>query len=217
MDDHNIFFKGYRFKPKKIIKMEIISFLGNIFSPKIRETNSKYIQLGCGNNIAKNFDNLDFFPMRFKEILSYKHIAHDLRKPLRYKNETFFGAFTEHTLEHLYYDEAINLLKEIKRILKPGSIFRCTVPDLRKYVEFYNNGVKKNFFKKFNYKAQAFYNLTQNYGHRSVWDYEILSSKLLEVGFNTVVQKEYKEGEDLNLLLDLELRKDETLYVECKA
>ena len=47
--------------------------------------------------------------------------------------------------------------------------------------------------------------------------FEILSSKLLEVGFNSVVQKEYKEGEDLNLLLDLELRKDETLYVECKA
>ena len=63
MEDHNIFFKGYRFKPKKIIKMEIISFLGNIFSPKIRETNSKYIQLGCGNNIAEGFErssNADF-------------------------------------------------------------------------------------------------------------------------------------------------------------
>ena len=217
MDDHNIFFKGYRFKPKKIIKMEIISFLGNVFSPKIRETNSKYIQLGCGNNIAEGFDNLDFYPMRFKEIFQHKHIAHDLRKPLRYKNDTFLGAFTEHTLEHLYYDEAINLLKEIKRILKPGSIFRCTVPDLQKYIEFYNNGAKINFFKKFNFKAEAFYNLTQNYGHRSVWDYEMLSSNLLEVGFNSVVQKKYKEGEDINLLLDLELRKDETLYVECKA
>ena len=48
-------------------------------------------------------------------------------------------------------------------------------------------------------------------------DYEILSSKLLEVCFNSVEQRGYKEGENPNLLLDLELRKEETLYVECKA
>ena len=74
--------------------------------------------------------------MRFKEILSYKHIAHDLRKPLDIKMKRFLVHLQNTLLEHLYYDEAINLLKEIKRILKPGSIFRCTVPDLRKYVEF---------------------------------------------------------------------------------
>ena len=61
-------------------------------------------------------------------------------------------------LEHLYYDEAINLLIEIKRILKPGFIFRCTVPDLEIHVDFYNNNLKDDVFDKFTYKAQAFFN-----------------------------------------------------------
>ena len=217
MDHHNILFKGYRARPKKMIKMNIVSFIGSIISPKIRKTNNQYIQIGCGSNLPKNFDNLDFFPLRFKEIFSKKHIGHDIRKSLPYEDHVFEGAFLEHTLEHLYYDEALNLLKEIKRVLKPGYICRCTVPDLKKYIDFYNNNLTNDFFDKFTYKAQAIYCLTQNYAHRSVWDYELLSKKMIEVGFKEIVQKKYKEGENSALLLDLESRKLETLYIECKS
>ena len=217
MDDHDILFKGYRFRAKKQIKANLISFIGGVLSPKIRKTQNKYIQLGCGSELKENFDNLDFYPMRFKEIGNFKHIYHDLRRPLPYENEKFEGAFSEHTLEHLYYDEALNLLKEIKRILKPGAIFRCTVPDLEKYIDFYNGNLSDNFFNKFSFKAQALYNLTQNYEHKSVWDYELLSKKITEVGFKDVCKKKYKDGENSNLLLDLESRRSETLYIECKS
>ena len=217
MEAHDILFKGYRFRPKKVIKMNLVSFIGDIISPKVRKTQKKYIQLGCGDNIIENFENLDFYPMRLKEIFKSKHINHDLRKPLPYESQKFEGAFSEHTLEHLYYDEAINLLKEIKRILKPGSIFRCTVPDLKKYINFYNGNLNDDFFHKFTHKAQAIYNLTQNYEHKSVWDYELLSKKMTEVGFKDVSQKEYKDGENSNLILDLEFRRSETLYIECKS
>jgi len=217
MDHYDLLFKGYRARPKKIIKMNIVSFIGSIISPKIRKTNNQYIQIGCGSTLPKNFDNLDFFPLRFKEIFSKKHIGHDIRKPLPYEDYVFEGAFSEHTLEHLYYDEAFNLLKEIKRVLKPGHIFRCTVPDLKKYIDFYNNNLTNDFFDRFTYKAQAIYCLTQNYEHRSVWDYELLSKKMIEIGFKDIVQKKYKEGENSALLLDLESRKLETLYIECKS
>ena len=217
MDEHDILFKGYRLKPKKMIKTNIVSFIGSIISPKIRKAKKKYIQIGCGSNLSENFENLDFFPLRFKQIFSYKHICHDFRKSLPYKSNIFEGAFSEHTLEHLYYDEAIDLLKEIKRILKPGFIFRCTVPDLEKYVDFYNNNLKDDFFDKFTYKAQAFFNLTQNYEHKSIWDYEILSKKMSEIGFKDIVKKKYKEGENLDLLLDLVHRRSGTLYIECKS
>ena len=217
MDHYNILFKGYRARPKQMIKMNIVSFIGSIISPKIRKTNNQYIQIGCGSILPENFDNLDFFPMRFKEIFSKKYIGHDIRKSLPYKDHVFEGAFSEHTLEHLYYDEALNLLKEIKRVLKPGYIFRCAVPDLKKYIDFYNNNLTNDFFDRFTYKAQAIYCLTQNYTHRSVWDYELLSKKMIEIGFKDIVQKKYKEGENSELLLDLESRKLETLYVECKS
>ena len=38
-----------------------------------------------------------------------------------------------------------------------------------------------------------------------------------EIGFKDIVKKKYKEGENLDLLLDLELRRPETLYIECKS
>ena len=217
MEAHDILFKGYRFKPKKVVKMDIVSFFGSAISPKIRQSKNKYIQIGCGNTIRNNFENLDFFPMRFKEIFSCKHICHDLRKPLPYEDNVFEGAYSEHTLEHLYYEEAINLLMEIKRVLKPNCVFRCTVPDLEKYIKFYNNDLKDDFFDKFTYKAQAFFNLTQNYEHRSIWDYEILSKKMDQLGFKEITKKNFNEGDNKDLLLDLKYRKPETLYVECKS
>ena len=73
------------------------------------------------------------------------------------------------------------------------------------------------FFDKFTYKAQALYNLTQNFEHKSIWDYEILSKKMSEIGFKDIVKKKYKEGENLDLLLDLVHRRPGTLYIECKS
>ena len=73
------------------------------------------------------------------------------------------------------------------------------------------------FFDKFTYKAQAFFNLTQNYEHRSIWDYEILSKKMDQLGFKEITKKNFNEGDNKDLLLDLKYRKPETLYVECKS
>ena len=36
MEAHDILFKGYRFRPKKVIKMNLVSFIGDIISPKIK-------------------------------------------------------------------------------------------------------------------------------------------------------------------------------------
>tara|TARA_B100001765_G_C19168715_1_gene191179 strand:- start:197 stop:409 length:213 start_codon:yes stop_codon:yes gene_type:complete len=70
MDHYDLLFKGYRARLKKKIKMNIVSFIGSIISPKIRKTNNQYIQIGCGSTLPKNFDNLDFFPLRFIECKS---------------------------------------------------------------------------------------------------------------------------------------------------
>jgi len=216
MNDHDLLFKGYRPRPKRLIKAEIISFIGRILSPRTRKTKNKYLQIGCGNSLPNNFDNIDFFPTKVRDIKSVKHICHDLRYPLPYEDNTFEGGFTEHTLEHFYYDESINLLREIKRVLKPNSILRCAIPDLKKYVNFYNGNISNSFFEKFDYKAQAIWCLTQNYTHRSVWDYELLSNKMKEIGLKDIIEKQFYEGQNPDLLLDRESRKLETLYVECK-
>ena len=159
-----------------------------------------------------------FCSISYGEDINIKNkVSHDLRYPLPYKNKSFYGAFSEHTLEHLHFGDAINLLKEINRVLIPGSIFRCTVPDLKKYVNFYEKKDTNKFFEKFDSGAQAIWNLTQNYQHLSVWDFNLIKEKLLESGFKNPSEKKYLEGANKDIILDMEFRSPETLYVESYA
>jgi SAM-dependent methyltransferase len=58
----------------------------------------------------------------------------DLRKRLPWPNNSFDAVFSSHLLEHLYRQEALNLLKEVHRVLVPGGLCRMLVPDLRAIV-----------------------------------------------------------------------------------
>ena len=70
-------------------------------------------------------------------------------------------------------NEAFNLLKELNRTMKPGSWIRITVPDLRKYVQYYcdksDKSLEKRFFEEWNTGCEAIRSLTQSYWHLSTW------------------------------------------------
>ena len=141
-------------------------------------------------------------------------VGHDLRYPLPYPDGTFNGAYSEHALEHLYPDQAIRLLREIRRVLKPAAVFRCGVPDLEKYINYYVGKPVDGEFAKFRSGCEAIWSLTQNWGHLSVWDATMLTGTLREVGFADARQTNYREGHNPDLLLDQSERRWETLYVE---
>jgi SAM-dependent methyltransferase len=193
-----------------LVKFELKSRLGRVLSSR-RVPGHKYLQLGCGPNLLQNFDNLDFYVTRFWKA---GHTGHDLRYPLPYADQCFFGAYSEHTLEHLYPDQAMRLLSEIHRVLAPGAIFRCAVPDLEKYLDFYMGREVDGEFREFRSGCEAIWSLTQNWGHLSVWDFRMLAEKLREAGFSRVEKRVYRAGGNPDLLVDLEARKWETLYVE---
>lgn len=193
-----------------LAKFELKSRLARMLS-RSRVPRHKYIQLGCGPNLLPGFENLDFYSLRFWRA---KYIGQDLRYPLPYPDQCFVGAYSEHTLEHLYPDPAMRLLNEIHRVLAPGAIFRCAVPDLEKYVDFYIGKDVDKEFQKFRSGCEAIWSLTQNWGHLSVWDYQMLKEKLLAAGFSNVEKRTYRTGSNPDLLVDLEARKWETLYIE---
>jgi len=207
--------KFYNITFKKILKNELLSFFGRMFSKKNLSPSEKYLQLGCGNNdIKKNFINADFFTIDFFNpfVKSGIHFL-DLRYPLPFKDDSFEGVFSEHTLEHLYASETNDLIKEVHRVLKSGAIFRIVVPDLKKYVEYYNN---KNISLGRNYKfgCEAIWNLTQNFSHRSVWDSEMLIHNLQQNGFIDCKEFNYRVSQNKDLILDKEGRQVESIYVE---
>lgn len=215
MDEKNTKFGYQQYKTtlRSLIKFELKSFFGRMFSPKIRKNRYRFINIGCGNQIHEGFENLDFYALRFWKS---KHIGHDLRYRLPYKDLSFEGAFCDNVLEHLHPSDAINFLKDVKRILKKDGIFRIIVPDLEKYVSYYKNRSPEEF-NFFGNGCNAIWNLTHNWGHLSVWDYEMMNLQLSKIGFKNIKQCEPLNGSNKKLILDFPGREWECLYIECTA
>jgi SAM-dependent methyltransferase len=67
-------------------------------------------------------------------------IVRDLRKRLPFAAESFDAIYASHVVEHLYRADALQLLIECRRILRPGGVLRVVVPDLRAIVDEYLGG-----------------------------------------------------------------------------
>ena len=91
----------------------------------------KLLNFGCGSTFHPDWVNLDTAPV------STQVIAHDLRRGLPFADETFDVVYGSHVLEHLEPAEAIRLLNECFRVLKPNGIVRVVVPDLETIVRLY--------------------------------------------------------------------------------
>jgi SAM-dependent methyltransferase len=190
---------------------EARAWIGRMISPKRRRPKQALLQIGSGLNRLPQFENIDFyFAYRGED----RHVGHDIRRPLPYDDNSFDGAFSEHTLEHMYPADAMTLLAEVARVLKPGAVFRCSVPDLGKYVRFYEGGTSSGEFAMFGSGCEAFWNLTQNHLHRSVWDATMLKTQMLAHGFSHAEEASFGQGQDPRLIVDLEHRAWESLYVE---
>lgn len=190
---------------------EARAVVGRSLSPRRRRAKQPLLQIGSGLNPLPQFENLDFY---FAHRGKAKHVGHDVRRALPYEDNTFEGAFSEHTLEHLYPADAMKLLKEVHRVLRPGAVFRVSVPDLGKYISFYSGSAPNAEFGQFSSGCEAIWNLTQNWEHRSVWDATWLCAKLLEAGFSRAKERTFLDGDDERLLVDLADRSWESLYVE---
>lgn len=71
----------------------------------------------------------------------------DLTKPLAIKSETTEAVFSSHVFEHLFIDEVLRLVQEIKRILIPGGVCRVVVPDLEKLLTVFDPQDPSEFLK----------------------------------------------------------------------
>ncbi len=180
----------------------------------------KKLNLGCGLEAPAGWINLDGSWSAFVaksavlkvlfRLFGQDQIAgwsrnvcfHDLRKHLPFKQGEMDAVYSSHVLEHLYRDEALELLKECERVLKKGGICRIVVPDFRgmaeKYVasemrsdEFMNllnmrplTRPKTGFLKRFYYFLKH-----DPHFHKCVYDVRALIEILQEAGFQDVKEK----------------------------
>src|SRR4051812_17644836 len=122
-------------------------------------TTAKLLHLGCGLTAPAEWINVDGsfnawlaqHPL-LRKIVGVLHLVPrsqlniewpknltiaDLRKRLPFADNSFDAVFSSHVLEHLHRNEALALLKEAYRVLKPGGRCRSLVPDLAPMVAHY--------------------------------------------------------------------------------
>lgn len=109
-----------------------------------------FVNLGSGPHAQDGWQNLDKSPSltlsRIKALRSVLHrvglvasssmvdwspnvIRADLRKPLPYGDGEVSAIYSSHALEHLYFADAEELLKECLRVLRKGGVLRLALPD----------------------------------------------------------------------------------------
>src|SRR5260370_1904620 len=82
------------------------------------------LQIGAHICALPGWLNTDLYP------LSINAVSLDATKAFPLPDACFDYVFSEHQLEHIGYSEALRMLRESRRILRPGRKIRLAVPSL---------------------------------------------------------------------------------------
>ena len=183
----------------------------------LNNSDSKKLQLGAGMNELPGWLNTDYFARPGIYFL-------DVTRRFTIPDNAFNYVFSEHHVEHISYQNARFMLKEIFRILQPGGVLKLTTPDLNKYIYAYINNdyqlplVKQHvdnwiytgfaYAKTYipataDYRAHFINDIFLNYEHRFIYDAQALITILEEAGFQNVHQIDYS-GENDSVFLNIE-------------
>lgn len=225
----NILFFYFPKNVRDLLYFELFSFFGRLFTGRLKLDKNKknLINLGCGDIIAKDFINIDFFNMRGLDYMA------DLRYPLKIDDDTVDGIICEHTMEHLTYADDDKLLAECYRIMKKDGVIRIILPDVSLFCEHYVANDRKWFddwrkvmieegtteerrSKFMSTPMSAISFVTQEYGHVSCWDRETLEFYLSKNKFRDIKICSYKQGRMPELLIDRDDngRKHVSIFIE---
>lgn len=194
----------------KILLSGLESHLGHIFyrKPPPQSGETKLLHLGCGDHHFEGWINADTY--RFSDLIRKSRGLPDwmldASRPWNCDENYWDGIYTEHMLEHLDYRSVIVALKEARRALKSGAWLRIVVPGLAQAL-----GERSAITQ-----AEAVAQLTQTHGHLSVWDPDLMSAVLREIGFHAVNVVSFQNGSDNALIKDLPERQEQSFYIEAQ-
>lgn len=143
------------------------------------------LHVGSGDKRLEGWVNIDLKPLPGVDVVA------DVTRGLRFSDAE--AVFAEHFLEHLAVGDALAFLAEVHRVLAPGGWLRLSTPNLdwvwlTHYRLDAQAGDKPAMAVKLN---RAFH----GWGHRFVWNREMLVEALAGCGFEEVRWCRYGESE----------------------
>mgnify|MGYP000966798747 CR=1 FL=1 len=161
-------------------------------------------QLYKMSGFKENFSQEDYCRI----LIENNFIYHNLEYGLPFLSNSANYIYSSHLLEHLFLEDAQELLKEMYRVLKDDGIVRICVPDLDYAIQL---------FQKDKQEALNYFFTSSNVGyhsrHKYMYDFKLLKQVLEKAGFNDIKKYCYKEGNvpDIGIL---DNRPEETIFVE---
>ncbi len=140
----------------------------------------------------------------------HRFIHHDLSYGIPAYDSVVDFVYSSHFLEHLFRNDAANLVKDSYRVLKHGGVIRICIPDLAFAVALYATGKKKEMLENY-----FFVDDDDSYyaRHKYMYDFQMLHDLLQSVGFREITRCEFKQGMTPDLA-HLDNRSEDSLYVE---
>lgn len=179
--------------------------------PKLHGTRPLKVNIGAGRFPLKGWLNVDLPPAQ---------LGINLRWGLPLRDGSVSYAFMSHVLEHFYYPrEALGILREIRRVLRPGGQVRIVVPDIEKWLVAYATNdagfftARKKAWPKSSHGTRLEQLLLYTgsgrggapsffFGHKGGYDYETLRRLLRRAGFDHVVRSDYMKSAHAALRVD---------------
>lgn len=150
------------------------------------------LHLGCGKKFIPGFVHVDSD--------NYPHIdyRHDIARLPMFKDNSVDLIYSSHALEYFDREEAKEVLKEWKRVLKPGGILRLAVPDFEAIVKVYlkynkdleHRGILGPLYGRWEIKTKKGRKFIY---HKTVYDFKSLQKLLKSIGFKNVHRYDWRK------------------------
>jgi predicted SAM-dependent methyltransferase len=149
---------------------------------RLRNKRELYINLGCGPHYVPGMINCD------GNLFNKIDLWLDLRRALPFPDASVKVAYTSHTLEHLFPEDALRLLREIHRVLRDDGVARVAVPDVTHFFRIARGEATSPWPRHFDAPVgQAVNYLFCDGQHKYAYDREILTDFARQAGFTGIV------------------------------
>jgi predicted SAM-dependent methyltransferase len=160
---------------------------------------SLFLNFGAGpNQLAEPWQNLD--------------PTHDIRKRLKFEDESATAILAEHVIEHVPFLQALGFFQECLRVLEPGGVLRVAFPDVGRFLtsnslDFALNQAALRYAEGLGKRPgidlptetpskvrAALRQMLTGWGHQTAWTEHSAAGALLVVGFSRVRRRDYGHG-----------------------